>query len=56
MAETVILPEMVEAGEETLVECRNAKATDRNTALMVYLSMQAIYEIALMRGTNQTRH
>lgn len=56
MSETVILPEMIDAGVETLVECRKADATDTNTALMVYLSMQAIYEIALMRGTNQTRH
>lgn len=56
MSETAVLPEMIEAGVETLVECRHANANDRTAALMVYLAMEAVRQISEMRDMNETRH
>lgn len=55
MSESVIFPEMIEAGKETLRECRG-RMDDAHIALNIYLAMRAIEEIALMREANETRH
>lgn len=49
MNETVILPEMLQAGLEALAECKKRKFNARDTVIDVYLAMEAIREIAAMR-------
>lgn len=49
MSEVFILPEMLAAGVEALQECRIADRGDEETAVTVYLAMEAIREIAIMR-------
>lgn len=56
MSETVILPEMLEAGIEALRECRKRKLPDLDAAVAVYLAMRALEEIYVMREENETRH
>jgi hypothetical protein len=54
--ETVILPEMLEAGVEALTECRKRKLGDLDVAIAVYLAMRAIEEIATMRAESRSVH
>jgi hypothetical protein len=54
--EVVLFEEMVQAGIETLREERARKAHDADMVKAIYLSMQAILEIAVMRDQNETRH
>lgn len=56
VSETVVLPEMLEAGAETLEECRANNAPKETTALMVYLAMEAIRELNALREAHETRH
>ena len=53
--EVVILPEMLEAGVEALVEARHKELGDLDTAVAVFLAMRAIEAIAVMRE-NGTLH
>lgn len=49
MSETVLLPEMLEAGVEALVESRIRNLSDLNTCVAVFLAMRAIEQIAVMQ-------
>jgi hypothetical protein len=44
-----ILPEMLDAGVEAYLECKHRKLGPEDTAISVYLAMEAIKQIALMR-------
>lgn len=49
VTEVVMLPEMLEAGLETLKEQRHRKVTDAELCVAIFLSMRAIEEIYAMR-------
>lgn len=54
--EVVMLPEMLEAGMETLEECRLKGASSEDVCIAVFLAMRAIEEIAEMRRANESVH
>lgn len=56
MSELTIFPEMLQAGMEAIAECREQKLDDQDTAVSVYLAMQGIYEIRMMRGNDEVLH
>ena len=56
MNEVVILPEMLEAGVEAVLECRKLKQPDHDLVIAVYLAMRGIEEIAVMRADNKSVH
>lgn len=56
MSETVILPEMLQAGMEALAECRRRGLDDEDVAVAVYLAMSAVYQMAALSESSQTRH
>ena len=56
MREAVILPEMIQAGAEAYLECKNRRYQATQIAVAVYLAMEAIREIAEMRQDNETVH
>lgn len=49
MAEVVLLPEMLEAGLEALMEGRKREMSDEDVCIAVFLAMRAIEEIYAMR-------
>lgn len=56
MREAYLLPEMVQAGAEAYVECRERQLRDVDIAVAVYLAMEAIREIAELKQENATVH
>jgi hypothetical protein len=56
VSEILILPEMVEAGIEQVAECRKMKLDDEDTAIKVYLAMQGVFAILVMRGESERVH
>lgn len=56
MSETVILPEMLSAGIEALVECEARDFNNHDTVIAVYLAMEAIREISVMRRHYESVH
>ena len=54
--EVVILPEMLAAGAEAVNESREHGLNDVDTAIAVFLSMSAVFEMARVREANETRH
>jgi hypothetical protein len=56
VSETVIFPEMLEAGLLTLKECREHDKTEYETVLAVFLAMRAIEEIAAMKRNGAAVH
>jgi hypothetical protein len=48
--EILILPEMLEAGVEALTEARSQGLADHETAAALYLAMEAVREIFVMRN------
>jgi hypothetical protein len=50
VSEVVILPEMVEAGSQMLTECRERQLDDETTAVNVYLAMEGVLEIAILKA------
>lgn len=60
MAESVIEPILTEAmvqhGIEVLLECRAAKKNEGDTVKAVYLSMEAIRQLTIMRDNFGTAH
>ena len=56
MSEVVIFPEMLAAGIEALMECRDRQMRDDQIAISVYLAMQGILEIKQMRGDSERVH
>lgn len=51
MSEIYILPEMLLAGEEALAECESANADRESTAYQVYVAMQAVLVMRMMKDT-----
>ena len=49
MSEVIIFPEMLQAGMEALAECEARDLEDQDKVVAVYLAMQAIYKISLIR-------
>lgn len=49
MSEVFIFPEMLEAGVEALLECRNRDLPEDEMVVAIYLAMEAIREIRVMR-------
>lgn len=47
--EITILPEMLEAGREALLEAKKAGLGDEQVALAVYMAMEAVREMALLK-------
>lgn len=56
MREVVLLPEMLQAGLETLEECRERHVTDHDLIVAIYLAMRGIEEIAVMREASGAVH
>lgn len=56
MSETIIFTEMIDAGDEALAECEAAGADRKTTAIQVYLAMEGIREIKLMKSDSETLH
>ena len=53
MSQLVIFPEMLEAGVEALTECRYKSIGSEDTVISVYLAMEAIKQIAIMRRKHE---
>jgi hypothetical protein len=56
MNEVCVFPEMLEAGIETLIECRRRGMPDDETAVAVYLAMEAVSRMRMMRDATGTVH
>lgn len=56
VSETIIFTEMIDAGDEALAECEAAGADRKTTAIQVYLAMEGIREIKLMKSDSETLH
>lgn len=56
VSETVILPEMLTAGIEALAECEVRHFSNQDTVIAIYLAMEAIKEIAIMRKHYEVVH
>ena len=56
LTEAVLFPEMLSASVEALAECRKRNLDDVETAVAIYLSMSAVYEMAVTRDQSTTRH
>lgn len=54
--EVVIFPEMITAGEEAFREGKSSGLDDAQICLVIYLAMEAVREIALLRTTTETVH
>ena len=51
-----LLPEMVQAGAETVIECHQRRLGNTEIAVAVYLAMEAIREISELKQENATVH
>lgn len=49
MIQVLILREMVEAGKEALEESRDAGQDDEQTVIAIYMAMEGIRKMAIMR-------
>jgi hypothetical protein len=56
VSETIIFPEMSDAGEQALKESRARGDDEATQAVMVYMAMAAVYEMFVVREQNTTRH
>ena len=56
VSEVAILPEMLIAGAEAVHECHERDFSDVDTAIAVYLAMTAVYQMAVIKEANETRH
>lgn len=56
MRTAYLLPEMVQAGAETVIECSQRRIGATEVAVAVYLAMEAIREIAELKRENETIH
>jgi hypothetical protein len=56
VAEFVIFPEMITAGEEALEESEAAGNSYEKTALLVYLAMRGVEEMMLQDDDGETVH
>ena len=56
MREAYLLPEMVMAGAEAYIEVNNKKLLASESAVAIYLAMEAIREIAELKQENSTVH
>lgn len=54
--ETVIFPEMIQAGIQTLREEKDRNAPESETVLAVYLAMHAILAIQCMYQDSESLH
>lgn len=51
MNDSVILPVMIEAGEEALAICEEAGADRKTTAIEIYMAMESIRRMVLLEPT-----
>ncbi len=56
MTEILMLPEMLEAGIEALLESRQRQLDEKNTCIAIYLAMEGIKAIAFMREDSDKVH
>ena len=56
MSEIVIFPEMIQAGVEQLIECRQKKMKNEQTVIVVFLAMQGFLEMQRLRGDSESVH
>lgn len=56
LSEVVILPEMLAAGMEALRECESREYEEADVVIAVYMAMEAVKMIAIMRSAESTVH
>ncbi len=52
----MIFPEMLQAGLEAYIECRDRNLEDSDVVVAVFLAMQSVYQMRVMRDENETIH
>lgn len=56
MMEVAILPEMVLAGMEALAESKVRELSADDTAIAVYLAMEAVRQVAILKSADRIVH
>lgn len=56
MIEPILTQAMTQHGIEVLLECRAAKKSEAETVKAVYLSMEAIRQLTIMRDNSGPMH